>query len=132
MSPLIAGVVSQFLGKMDMLHILSVISGADSPSREEHRVLRLLHTALSNPATGDYAWTVFTDFLVEKELDGLFLAYLAQGLAAYQIQGETPELKAARAVATSLVEAILERDPPSVLLATTECPKCNFIFGVHQ
>lgn len=133
MNPLIASTLAPILSKLDILHLMQVVTGDDQPSPAEVKTLRLLNQLLSTPIGGEVMWDKVVSFSSEKGMDALVLSYIVQGLEKFGVEMVPPEsLNAAKPAFTAVVDAILTNPAIPQLKAVSQCPSCQYIYGVTQ
>lgn len=133
MSPMVLGLLQPMLAKLDVLHLLQVLAGADAPSAAEQKQLSMLNQLLAVPAGGDLAWNKAVEFLTDKGYDTLALSYLQQGLMAHKVEGMVvADLASAKPAVQALLDAIINNADIPQLAAVAQCPSCNFTYGITK
>lgn len=122
-------VLTQLMGKIDILHLAAVLSEGSTPSYIEAKALDTVRRFLAVPVGGDVVWAKAVSWLTSsQDKASLALSYLNAGLAKAGLT-QVADLGAARANVVELIDNILARNPIAELSALCQCPNCDYIFG---
>jgi len=131
-SPLAAAVLP-LLDKLDVFHLLKVLTGDDQPEQGELKQFRFAHKLLTAPVAGDYLWGNIVKFLTDKGLHELSHMYLTTGIQNFNLDTPVPtNLDQAKVAFTALLESVIENSDVEVLAAVAQCPRCEFTYGVTR
>lgn len=133
MNPLFAPMIQRLIEKVDLFHLLQVLSGADSPSPEEVGQLITLKRIFSAPVAGDMAWAKLVEFLNGKGMSEVAFGYLIQGMDVHSPDLTKPvSLDTARDSFLATIEAIINNPESTQMAAVCGCPNCGFVFGITK
>lgn len=133
MNPLVTTMLQPMLAKIDVLHLLQVLTGADQPSPSEYNTLETLQRLLATPFGGDMAWSKAAQFLKDQQFDTLALSYLKEGLDKRSVAIDVPlDILSAKPALEQLLSAVLNDPEIHHVGAITQCPNCEFLYGVAK
>lgn len=133
MSPLFAPVVQKMLSKIDMFHLLQVLSGADTATPEEVGQLITLRKILVAPVAGDMAWAKITELANTNGMSEMVLGYITDGLNTHCKEAAIPtSLASAKDSIVLIMDAIINNPEITQLAAVCGCPRCGFVFGIQK
>lgn len=133
MNPLVLATLQPMLAKLDVLHLLKVLTGGDQPTDSEFSVLQMVHRLLAAPIAGDFAWAKAVEFATSKGVDGLILSYIKAGLEAHNSDVPVPgDIESSRTAFQALLDEVITTADVPHLAAVSSCPSCGYLYGVMQ
>ena len=119
--------LGSMLPKMDVFHIVQVLTGEADATPAEHRNIQKFLHLLKQPAIGDLVWQQVAQFAEKSSFKDIILALLQQ--AATKSGLEPPAtIAASAALMIHLMEKVEEKGAPLAIQAVIRCPFCQEMF----
>lgn len=120
------------MSKMDMFHILGVIQGQDAPTHDEIVQMERLQRLLETPVAGELMWKHATRMAEDKGWGDASLAIINSAISRFNLGDPAESLGVALPNVVAILGHITQNAEVHRFAAVTQCPQCQFVYGVPK